>query len=190
LGFSGNLSLSYAVNDRLTLRGGLSSVFGGLSIEDNIIYNPAWVYDGLRASRATNFNLGFDYAMGTLDLSGEVFVTRIDDARVSTFRSNANGDTESRGFNIGLGYGWDQGYLRASYAYSKVEVNGGGADIYAALDLGAPLGGVFAIEVRHTPDGSDFTFGVSIEAATRYSDVEGAADAEIPGYAVLNLFTE
>lgn len=189
-GFSGNLSLAYRITDALTLRGGLSSVFGGLSIEDNFIYNPAWVYDGLRASRATNYTLGFDYETGTLDVSGEVFLTKIDDARISTFRSNANGDAESRGFNIGLGYGWDQGYLRASYSQSKVKVNGGGADSFTALDLGTPLGGVFAIEMQHTPDGSAFTYGGSIEAATRYSDMDGFADAEIPGYAVLNLFAE
>ena len=178
------------MTDQLTLRGGLSSVFGGLSIEDNFIYNPAWVYTGLRPSRATNYTLGFDYTAGTLDLSGELFLTKIDDARVSSFRSNANGDAESRGFNIGLGYGWDQGYLRASYAHSKVKVNGTGGDSFSALDLGAPLGGVFSLEVQHTPDGSVFTFGGSVEAASRYSDVEGFADAEIPGYAVLNLFTE
>lgn len=189
-GFSGNLSLAWQATGALTLRGGVSSVFGGLSIEDNFIYNPGWSYDGLRAARATNYTLGLDYEVGTLDLSGELFLTRIDDARVSSFASNANGDAESRGFNLGLGYGWDQGYLRASYSHSKVKVNGAGADSYTALDLGAPLGGVFAIEMQHTPDGSAFTFGGSIEAASRYSDTDGAADAEIPGYAVLNLFTE
>lgn len=189
-GASGNLSVSYAVNEQLTLRGGLSSVFGGLTIEDNFIYNPAWVYDGLRPSRATNYTLGIDYAVGELDLTGELFLTRIDDARISTFRSNANGDAESRGFNLGLGYGWDQGYLRASYSQSKVKVNGTGADSFSALDLGAPLGGVFALEVQHTPDGSAFTYGGSIDAALRYTDVEGFAEQELPGYAVLNLFTE
>ncbi|MDZ4309486.1 MAG: TonB-dependent receptor [Cypionkella sp.] len=189
-GFSGNLSVSYALNDKLTLRGGTSSVFGGLTIEDNFIYNPAWDYDSLRPSRSTNYTLGFDYEAGSLDLSGELFLTKIDDARVSSFRSNTNGDAESRGFNLGLGYGWDDGYLRASYSQSKVKVNGAGADSFSALDLGAPLGGIFAIELQHTPEGSDFTFGGSIDAATRYSDIEGVADAEIPGYAVLNLFTE
>lgn len=189
-GLSGNASVSYMLNDRLTLRGGVSSVFGGLTIEDNFIYNPAWDYTGLRASRSANYTLGFDYAVGALDLSGEIFVTQIDDARISTFRANANGDAESRGFNLGLGYGWDQGYLRASYSHSKVRVNDALADSYAALDLGAPLGGVLSVEMQHTPDGSDFTFGGSLEAATRYSDVQGAANKEIPGYAVVNLFTE
>ena len=45
-GFSGNVSLAWQVTEALTLRGRVSSVFGGLSIEDNFIYNPAWVYDG------------------------------------------------------------------------------------------------------------------------------------------------
>ena len=189
-GASGNLSLSYAVTDQLTLRGGLSSVFGGLTIEDNFIYNPAWNYGALRPSRATNYTLGFDYAAGELDLTGELFLTKIDDARLSSFRANANGDAESRGFNLGLGYGWDQGYLRASYAHSKVKVNGTGADSYSALDLGTPLGGVFALEVQHRPDGSAFTFGGSVEAALRYRDVAGSAERQLPGYAVLNLFSE
>ncbi len=189
-GFSGNASVSYAVNDNLTLRGGLSSVFGGLSIEDNFIFNPAWDYTGLKPARATNYTLGFDYKAGEFDLGGELFLTRIDDARISAYRANANGDAESRGFNLGMGYGWDQGYLRASYSHSKVKVNGAGSDSYGALDLGAPLGSVFSVEVQHTPLGSDFTFGGSIDAATRYSDVEADAEREIPGYAVLNLFAE
>ena len=165
-------------------------MFGGLTIEDNFIYNPAWNYGALRPSRATNYTLGFDYAAGELDLTGELFLTKIDDARLSSFRANANGDAESRGFNLGLGYGWDQGYLRASYAHSKVKVNGTGADSYSALDLGTPLGGVFALEVQHRPDGSAFTFGGSVEAALRYRDVAGSAERQLPGYAVLNLFSE
>lgn len=189
-GASGNVSVSYALNDQVTLRGGLSSVFGGLSIEDNFIYNRAWTYGALRASRATNYTLGVDYAVGELDLTGELFLTEIKDARIATFRANGNGDASSHGFNIGLGYGWDQGYLRASYAQSKVKVNGVGADSFSALDLGAPLGGVFALEAQHNPDGSAFTFGGSIEAARRYSDVDGIAERQLPGYAVLNLFTE
>jgi len=189
-GASGNLSVSYAVTEELTLRGGLSSVFGGMTIEDNFIYNPAWDYTSLRPSRATNYTLGIDYSVGELDLTGELFLTKIDDARISSFRANANGDAESRGFNLGLGYGWEQGYLRASYSQSKVTVDGTGADSFSALDLGAPLGGIFALEAQHTPDGSAFTYGGSIQAALRYTDVEGFAEQELPGYAVLNLFTE
>lgn len=189
-GLSGNLSASYAVTDRMTLRGGVSSVFGGLTIEDNFIYNAAWDYGTLRAARATNHTLGFDYEGDALRLDGELFLTRIDDARVSSFSANANGDVESRGFNLGIGHGWNGGFLRGSYSYSEVKVNGAPSDSFSALDLGAPLGGVFALELQHTPEGSAFTFGGSIEAAAAHDTGSDGSDVKIPGYAVLDLHAD
>lgn len=189
-GFSGNVSASYQFTDTLRLRAGASSVFGGLSLEDNFIFNPAWDYTGMHAARATNYTLGFDYETGNLRLDGEVFLTRIDDARISTYSGNAVGDAESRGFNLGLGYGWDGGYLRASYSRSKVKVDGQVSDSYSALDLGAPLGGVFALEAQHQPRNSDFAFGGSVQAAQAYRTVAAGSDRGIPGYAVANLFAE
>lgn len=119
-----------------------------------------------------------------------MFLTQIDDVRFSSYAANGSADMESRGFNLGLGYGWADGFLRASYSRSKVEVDGAGTDSYTAIDLGAPLGGVFAIEAQHTQAQYDLTVGGSIEAAQRYRDTEVDADREIPGYAVLNLFAE
>ncbi|WP_112310581.1 TonB-dependent receptor [Pseudogemmobacter bohemicus] len=185
-GLSGNASIAYDVTDTLTLRGGVSSVFGGLILEDNFVYDDRWDYSGLSASRSTNYTLGFDYETGNLSLDGEIFLTRIDDARDRVILN----DMESRGFNLGLGYGWDGGYLRASYSDSKIEVNGAGTDSWSAVDLGIPLGGVLAIEAQHTPLDSAFTFGGSVEAARAYSHKDAWADKTIAGYAVLNLFTE
>ncbi len=189
-GLSANASVAYQVNDSLQLRGGISSVFGGLTIEDNFIFNPAWDYTAMRAARAENLTLGFDWESGSLRLDGEVFVTRLNDVRISSYAANAIGDAESRGFNLGLGYGWENGYLRASYAWSQVAVNGALSDSYSALDLGAPLGGVFGLELQHSPQGSNFTLGGSIEAALPYDDVAAGSDQGIPGYAILNLFAE
>ncbi|GAA0307307.1 TonB-dependent receptor domain-containing protein [Rhodovulum strictum] len=189
-GLSGNLSVAYALTDSLTLRGGVSSVFGGVALEDNFIFNPGWDYGGVRASRGTNYTLGFDYEADRLRLDGELFLTEIANARTSTFGSNATGDARSRGFNLGLGYAWDGGFLRGSYAYSRISVDGATPDSYAALDLGAPLGGVLAVEIQHTPEGSAFTLGGSVEAASAYRRVATGSDQAIPGYAVLNLFAE
>lgn len=189
-GFSGNISAAYQFTDALSLRAGASSVFGGLSLEDNFIFNPAWDYSGMRAARSTNYTLGFDYETGSLRLDGELFLTRIDSARVSVYARNALGDAESRGFNLGLGYGWDGGYLRASYSHSKVKVDGQVSDSYSALDLGAPLGGVLAIEAQHQPRNSDFAFGGSVQAAKAYRTVAAGSDRSIPGYAVANIFAE
>lgn len=189
-GFSGNISAAYQFTDALSLRAGASSVFGGLSLEDNFIFNPAWDYSAMRAARSTNYTIGFDYETGNLRLDGEMFLTRIDNARVSVYARNAIGDAESRGFNLGLGYGWDGGYLRASYSRSKIKVDGMVSDSYSALDLGAPLGGVFALEAQHQPRNSDFAFGGNVQAAQAYRTVAAGSDRGIPGYAVANLFAE
>lgn len=189
-GLSGNASVAWSVTEELRLRAGASSVFGGLTIEDNFIFNPAWDYSAMKSSRATNYTIGFDYETGVLRLDGELFLTKLDDVRLASFRANGVGDAESRGFNLGLGYGWDGGYLRASYSHSKIKVNGAGSDSYAALDLGAPLGGVFAIEAQHTPEGSDFTWGGAIRGATSFDEINADADQGLAGYAVLDLFTE
>ncbi|WP_334191727.1 TonB-dependent receptor domain-containing protein [Pararhodobacter sp.] len=189
-GLSANASVSYQVSEALRLRAGISSVFGGLTIEDNFIFNPGWDYTTMRAARAENATLGFDWETGSLRLDGEVFITRLNDVRTASYAANAIGDAESRGFNLGLGYGWEGGYLRASYAYSQVEVNGALSDSYGALDLGAPLGGVFALEVQHDLRGTGFTLGGSIEAALPYDDVAAGSDQGIPGYSVFNLFAE
>ncbi|MGP9788550.1 TonB-dependent receptor domain-containing protein [Roseinatronobacter sp. NSM] len=189
-GFSGNLSAAYAVSDAFSLRAGVSSVFGGLSLEDNFIFNPAWDYSAMRAARSTSYTIGFDYEADQFRLDGEVFLTRIDNARVSVYARNAVGDAESRGFNLGLGYGWDGGYLRASYSQSKLKVDGQVSDSYSALDLGAPLGGVMALEAQHQPRNSDFAFGGSVQAAKAYQTVAAGSDRAIPGYAVANLFAE
>jgi len=189
-GLSANASISYQLNDALRLRAGASTVFGGLTVEDNFIFNPGWDYSTLRASRAENLTLGFDYERDWLRLDGELFRTRLNNIRTSSYAANATGDAESRGFNLGLGYGWTGGYLRASYAYSRLSVDGELSDSYTALDLGAPLGGVFALELQHTPENSDFTFGGSIAGAQAYRSIASGSDQSLPGYGVLNLFTE
>ncbi|PWE29177.1 TonB-dependent receptor [Pararhodobacter marinus] len=189
-GFSGNASVSYQATEALRLRGGISSVFGGLALEDNFIFNPGWDYTGMRAARAENVTLGFDWEQQSLRLDGEVFVTRLNDVRLSSYSANAVGDAESRGFNLGMGFGWDNGFLRASYAYSRIRVNGAPTDSYSALDLGAPLGGVIALEAQHRPWGGDFVIGGSVEAALDYDDLGVDSDQSLPGYTVFNLFVE
>ncbi|MFN3274260.1 MAG: TonB-dependent receptor plug domain-containing protein [Paracoccus sp. (in: a-proteobacteria)] len=190
-GASGNASLAWQASDGLRLRGGVSSVFGGIVLEDNFLFDGFTGYEGLAASRARNATIGFDYDAGTLRLDGEMFVTQVDDARNVTRGAVRNFDFESRGFNLGATYDWQQGFLRASYSRSKVRVDDAPASSFAAQDYGTPLGGVFALEVQHGPAGSPFAFGGGIQAAQSYSH-EGAADDErpLPGYGVVDLFVE
>lgn len=187
-GMSNNLSASYALTDELTLRGGYSRVFGGLSIEDNYEYwrSPDWDYAGLKAGESENFTLGADFESGNLRLGGEVFLTKMQDAR----SYDGNFDFESRGFNLGATYGWDGGFARMTYSNSKVKVNGTLSSSYDAVDFGAPLGQVLALELQQGIGDSGWTLGGSLDLALDYDDVPDTAEEPIKGYEVISVFAE
>lgn len=81
-------------------------------------------WDDQRFTGISGWKGDFSGLSGNLSLDGEIFLTKIDDARDRVIMN----DLESRGFNLGLGYGWEGGYLRASYSQSKIRVNGPGTD--------------------------------------------------------------
>ncbi|ULB12614.1 TonB-dependent receptor (plasmid) [Cereibacter azotoformans] len=184
-GGSGNLSASYALTESLTLRGGLSSIFGGVDIEDNYIFDPGWSYADLRPSRAQNASLGFDWDGGALKLGGELFLTEIDRAR----SASENFDFESRGFNLGATYGWEGGFARFTLSHSDVKVDGEKAAGYEALDFGAPLGTVAAFEVQQDTTLPGLRLGGGLDLALDH-DMPDTADFDLEGYSVVNVFAE
>lgn len=189
-GASANVSASYAVTDGLTLRGGISSVFGGIDIEDNYTYYglvEPYDYAVLEPSRANNATLGADFGVGALTLSGEIFVTRIEDAR----GGQENFDFESQGFNLGTTYGWGSGFMRATLSRSEVEVDGESADGYESLDFGAPLGTVVALEIEQDTPVTGLRVGGGLDAALDY-DISGSGEAneDLEGYTAVNVFAE
>lgn len=189
-GASGNAAVAWQATETLRLRAGVSTVFGGIVLEDNFIFDTFSTYEGLRAARSRNATLGFDYDAGALRVDGELFATDVDDARNIVRGVAQNFDFDSRGFNLGATYDWQQGFLRASYSKSRVRVNGATASSFTAQDYGTPLGGVFALEVQHNPAGSAFTFGGSVQAAQRYTHTADEGEVPLPGYGVFDLFVE
>ena len=185
-GMSGNLSVAYDLTDELELRAGYSSVFGGIGIEDNYVFNPAWDYSGLQPSRAQNATAGLDWTRGSLTIGGEIFVTEIDNARSAT----DNFDFKSEGFNLGVGYGWAGGFARLTYSDSEITVNGAPTGSYEALDFGAPLGQVLALQAQHRLAGTDLTFGGSLDVALDYDETEEVSDLPLEGYEVVSVFVE
>ncbi|RGP36608.1 TonB-dependent receptor plug domain-containing protein [Pseudotabrizicola alkalilacus] len=189
-GLSGNASVSYGVTDALTLRAGVSSVFGGIDIEDNYTFDraprPLWSYATLKPSRSENIVAGVDWTDGRLTLGGEVFQTKIDNAR----GAEDNFDFESRGFNLGGTYGWGGGFARLTYSNSKVTVNGTASSSYDAQDFGAPLGQVLAFEVQQEVGASGWTLGGSLDVAFDYNTVPADAQNSLKGYEVVNVFAE
>jgi len=190
-GLSGNLSATYAITDSFSIRGGVSSVFGGIDIEDNYTFDPSWSYAVLEPSRANNATLGFDWEVGNLKLGGEYFLTKIDNARGFARPVGVqNFDFESEGFNLGATYGWDTGFARATLSHSDVKVNGGKSDSYDALDFGAPLGTVMAFEIEQESGVPGLKFGGGLDVALDYSTGSAGSDVDLDGYEVVNVFAE
>lgn len=186
-GASANASVSHQINDQLTLRGGVSSIFGGIDIEDNYTFVPDWDYAGLEAARANNATLGFDWQRGQLKIGGEVFLTRINDARTA----DGNFDFESRGFNLGAQYGWTGGSARFTLSHSELEVDGDAADSFLAQDFGAPLGTVLAFEIEQDTGIDGLRVGGGIDAALDFDMPQMDYPVyDLEGYGVVNVFAE
>ncbi|MBR9762918.1 MAG: TonB-dependent receptor [Rhodobacteraceae bacterium] len=187
-GASGNASLTYAVTEALALRGGVSSVFGGLVIEDNYLFEGLRApgsYDALEPVRADNASLGFDWNRGELTLSGEVFVTKMENARSST----STFDFESRGFNLGATWGWGSGFARATLSHSEVRVNGAAAGSWDAQDFGAPLGTVMAFEIEQETRVTGLSVGGGLDIALDEETSDPTLN-DYEGYTVVNAWAE
>ncbi|MCG7624613.1 TonB-dependent receptor domain-containing protein [Epibacterium sp. Ofav1-8] len=185
-GASGNAAVTFEVSESFSVRAGYSNVFGGIQLEDNYEFWRQWDYSGLRSARAQNMNLGFDWHRDALRVGGEIFLTEIDDAR-------GGGDTfdfQSRGYNLGATYDWGDGFVRMTYSNSEIEVNGASSGSYEALDYGAPLGQVIALEVQHELVAYDLLIGGSLDMALDYDDTQSTSDQGLEGYQVVNVFAE
>ena len=185
IGISGNASVRYALTDTFSVRGGVSSVFGGIDIEDNYIFWTGWDYSDLQPSRANNATVGFDWEPGNFKLGGEVFYSKIANAR----SVDENFDFEVKGLNIGATYDWDGGFARLNASHSDVTVNGESATGFQTLDFGAPLGTVVAFEVEQETPVNGLRVGGGINAALDYAMPDGAT-SDLAGYTTVNLFAE
>lgn len=185
-GASGNLSAIYNVTDAFSVRAGYSRVFGGIQLEDNYEFWRRWDYSDLQASKSENFNIGFDWIESRFTVGGEIFLTKIDDAR-------GGGDTfdfESKGFNLGATYGWEDGFTRLTYSNTEIEVDGAAAGSYEALDFGAPIGQIIALEVQQSLPQWNMLVGGSLDIALDYDETTETSDQGLEGYQVVNVFAD
>lgn len=198
-GLSTNISATYEVSPSWTVRGGYSSVFGGIPIEDNFLFSDDWDYSGLvEVTRGENFILGADYGSGNLTFGAEIFRTRLNDVRTSDWDRTSgsyvagHGTYESSGYNLSATYDWTSGFARLTFSDTQALWNGETTSNYAVLDSGTALGQVLAIEMQQELPDHNLVVGGAIEAARGMNvyDVQYATDYSYAGYAVLDLFAE
>ncbi len=197
-GLSGNVSGEFDVNEQLTLSAGYSSVWGGTFLAENFIINPAWTYpaDGIEAVTSRNLFAAANAELGAWDLSGKIFRTDIDNARAPSYGggSDLTANLEARGFELGLGYAWENGFARIGYANIDSDVNGRAADSYTGNYLTTPLGEVITLEVAHRMPRYNLIVGADAQLVLSETDTydfdTGGAGPTLPSYEVVNAFVQ
>lgn len=198
-GLSGNISAEYDITDQVTISGGASHVWGGVALAENFIINPGWTYPagGITPVTSDNIFLGVDAAFGRWNLDGRVFRTDISDARVPRYPLTDSGltaDLQSEGFELGVGYRWQNGFVRVGYANIDTTVNGTTSDSDTGRYLTTPIGEVVTIAVVQTFPQHDLSIGMDAEIVLKETNTfnpdTGAAGPTLPSYEVFNAFVE
>lgn len=204
-GFSGNVSGEYDITDFLTAKAGFSHVWAGVSLAENFIMNPSWNYgaSGPDATTSNNYMLGLEAHHEGLSLEGSIFRTDIRNARAALYNWSVavpapfagalptvrSRDLESKGFEIGAGYEWATGYVKAKYAHIDVDINGKPADSDTGNYLATPVGKIFTVTAAHTFIDWNLTVGGDVEISPEYDHVPAGTPA-YKAYEVVNVFAE
>ena len=195
-GLSGNISGEYDVSDDLTISAGYSHVWGGLELAENYILNPAWDYSsGIEEVTADNLYLAANYTMGAWVVDGKLFATNIDNARAAVWGVSPalTADVQSRGFELGLGTAWEDGFFRAGFARVDTEINGRSADSYYGNYLTMPMGDFLTFQVAHRLNNGVLLGGdvqVAFDFDDTYDAATGGSGPELDGYTIANVFAE
>ncbi|MTI08443.1 TonB-dependent receptor [Curvivirga aplysinae] len=194
-GLSGNASLAYDVHETTTLKAGYSNIFGGISIAEGYIYNPAWDYNAaeVKPTRSENFSVGFETNIDGFTFDTSIFRSDFKNARDASYNGGpaTNVDFRTDGYEIGFGYNWVSGFTRVSYSDTEIRVDGQFTDTDTSQYLGSPIGRIIAIEAEQNIGQTGVAVGGSIDAALSNSEIGGFSQAEsLDGYTVFNLYTE
>ncbi|WP_147305125.1 TonB-dependent receptor domain-containing protein [Alkalilimnicola ehrlichii] len=190
-GLSGNVSIAYDITDALTLTAAASNVWGGITLAENFILNPAWEYDPIDPVRARSQTVGFVYETGPFSLDGRVFRTDFDNAREASWRGGPSEtiDFRSEGYSLGAGYRWAQGFARLSYTDSEISVDGDSTSSYTIRAHGAPLGRIFNLELAYWLAPIDVMLGGTLEAALKIK-IPWTPARPLEAYEVVNVYAE
>ena len=189
-GVSANISGEYDITSFLTASAGYAHSWGGVSLAENyLVYNPGWDYEnGIKPVTSDNMFAGLKADFGDFYIDGRVFRTKIHNARslLSAASPIQLKDVESKGYEVGVGYNWGTGFVRAGFADIRATIDGVVADSYTGRYLTTPFGKRFTIGGAHTFANDQLTVGADVEIVMDYD----TGTVELPGYTVVNAHLE
>lgn len=177
----------------LKAKAGYSHAWGGVPMAENFVMNTAWTYASAPVPvKADNVTAGLELSHSGFTADWRVFQTKIDDARTPRFAA-ASGtltrDLLSQGYEVGIGYAWEDGFVRARYADIDVTIDGMPADSDTGTYLASPMGKIITVGGAHTVRPWSMTFGADLEVVLD-NDKVVAGYQPLKGYEVVNVFGE
>lgn len=177
----------------LTAKAGFSRGWAGIPLAETFIMNSAWRYgDGPDPVTSENSTLGLEARYEGFTVEGRVFQTRLYDARAARFAAASATlahDVKSKGFEVGVGYVWQDGFVRAKYADIDVTIDGQPADSDTGTYLATPMGRILTLGGGHTIRAWNLTVGADLEIVADYDKVP-AGQQPLRGYEVVNAYVE
>lgn len=198
-GVSGNISGEYdLLPDFLTVKAGAARVWGGVPLAENFIHRTTWTY-GTGPEPVTSVNLtgGLEARFDGFTVEAGIFQTDIRNARFPSADPNRSYDLDSWGWEIGAGYDWGPGFVRAKYVNVYADVDGIPADTEVGRYLTTPVGEIIMLTAGYTFEnhgvtiGADAEFGLANDRTlVRHPSDPGSPKVALPAYEVVNAFVE
>ncbi len=179
-GVSPNIGLNYSFNDNWQLNLGYAQAMRGKEVGDSftIEASPDWVSidPELDAEEVDNTEIGLIYQGENLHMTASVYKSEIDDVILDqlgqgTYYENV-GTLETDGFELKVGYWYENLELVASYSNNDAELNGETVEGYEHVGLANARGDTWGLNLN-------YTLNDDVELGWNFTHVEDLNNIEV-----------
>ncbi|MBY6208948.1 MULTISPECIES: TonB-dependent receptor domain-containing protein [Halomonas] len=189
-GFSPNLGVSFDATEQLNLYGGWARAIRGTQVKELFVLDYYRNAEDRKEETSDNYEVGAIYRQGNLYVSGEAFITKIDDVvgqEGYTGVLNNIGELETRGFTAKIGYDWERVSASIAYSQSSPELNGEPLND-DNFSLGTSVGDSWIANLNYQATDS-LDIGWSSRFTERLTDVADGY-SEKAGFAVHDVYAQ
>jgi hemoglobin/transferrin/lactoferrin receptor protein len=206
-GFSPNIGAQYTFNDNWELNLGYAQAMRGKEIGDSFTIEAGYITvdPELKAEEVDNTELGLTYHDDHWNIVASVYQSDIDNVILDqlgqgTYYENV-GTLETEGFELKVGYWFDDVQVVANYAYNDAELNGNKVEGYEYIGLANVRGDTWGLNVNYALSdtiemGWNYTYVAdlnNIEVFHRMVDIGWATETQVidkEGYNVHDIFVQ
>ncbi|MGX9462697.1 TonB-dependent receptor domain-containing protein [Shewanella sp. A14] len=191
-GISANIFAEYAATEHLILKAGYASVWAGIALGENFIFNPGWDYsEGIKPIESDNFVVGFESNIRDVSFGANVYETEISNGRTPSYGGGPGlvSDFDISGHDIFIHYETPSNTLSLQYSNIKADKDGQPATSYDGNYFTSPLGELITISGTTFFTNLPLTMGFNAEISLD-NDAVASNGSKQEGYTVINVHAE